>query len=80
MVNFNFYHLGLDVFAGSVLGSLMYVVEKSIVSTSPLFSVVNGTHLALVSGVLVFAGAIFFKTGSKAYENSEKEMAQINKE
>jgi len=81
MANFNFMHLGLDIFAGSILGSTIYVLEKTIVTISPLFKVAVknggpiGQHLALTAGLLVFAGSIFFKVGSKAYEKSEQEMS-----
>ncbi len=69
MLKLNFIDVSLDVFAGVVFGGLMYVITEVIVNSGP--TIFQGSNLAIIAGILMFAGMIFSKTGSKIYkENS----------
>ncbi len=69
MIKLNFTEISLDVFGGLILGGLMYTITEVILTASPLF-VSKNTHLAVVVGILMFAGMVFEKQGSKIYKSN----------
>jgi hypothetical protein len=68
----DFQELGLDVVAGTVFGSLGYVIELSIASLGPAFISSNATLYGAIVGVMLFAGSIFGKVGSKMYKSASQ--------
>ncbi len=67
-IKLNFTEISLDVFAGIVFGGLMYVITSVMLNAGP--TLFQNQHLAVISGILMFAGMVFEKQGSKIYKSS----------
>jgi len=68
----DFKELRLDVEAGIVFGFLGYVLETTIASLGPAFISSNATLYGAIVGVMLFAGSIFGKVGSKMYKSASQ--------
>jgi len=68
----DFQDLGLDVIAGTIFGSLGYVIEVTLASLGPSFISSNATMYGAIAGATLFAGAIFTKAGSKMYKSASQ--------
>jgi hypothetical protein len=71
----DFMELAYDIIGGSVLGGIAGVVEYTIagaVASLPaaFITAAVAAPLALVTGALVFAGALFGKVGSSMYKKA----------
>lgn len=78
MININFTDLSLDIFGGLVLGGLMYVITKAIISVNPAF--LSTSNLPSIAGILMFSGMIFGKGGSRMYKETDAEIKRLERQ